>query len=201
MNRFFDGLLRIIQGISKTVWVGVIAIVLLAVGIFCFFPWKEKLKTVNPIQIQSIKDIGQWEFLSISNEELVDTVSKNMFGDDELARIYYGTVRIGIDLKQAKPKWIRTEGDSVVTATLPPVGLLDRDFIDETRTKPFYEDGKWSPEDRESLYNKAYRKMIARCLTKENIATAEQNARQQFTQLFKAMGFAKVNIEFEKEKK
>ena len=29
---------------------------------------------ITPEQIQSIRDIGQWEFLSISNEELVDTV-------------------------------------------------------------------------------------------------------------------------------
>ena len=29
---------------------------------------------ITPTQIQSIEAIGEWEFLSISNEELVDTV-------------------------------------------------------------------------------------------------------------------------------
>ena len=42
---------------------------------------------VTPQQIQLIKDIGEWEFLSVSNEELVDTVRKGLFSDDHLVRI------------------------------------------------------------------------------------------------------------------
>ena len=34
---------------------------------------------ITPQQIQSIKAIGQWEFLSIANEEMVDTVKKGFF--------------------------------------------------------------------------------------------------------------------------
>ena len=52
---------------------------------------------ITPQQIESIRAIGQWEFLAISNEELVDTTRKGIFTDDHLARIYYGTVRLGID--------------------------------------------------------------------------------------------------------
>ena len=152
---------------------------------------------VTPQQIQHIKDIGEWEFLSVSNEELVDTVRKGLFSDDHLVRIYYGTLRLGVDLSKAKVGWIRTQGDSV-TVKLPKVGLLDKDFIDEARTKAFYESGKWTAADREALYRKARRQMIAHCLTPENLRSAEDNADQQFRKMLKAMGFNYVSIDFER---
>ena len=69
---------------------------------------------LTPEQIQSIRDIGQWEFLSISNEELVDTVRKGVFSDDQLVRIYYGTLRLGVDLSKTKKNWITAHGDTIV---------------------------------------------------------------------------------------
>lgn len=152
---------------------------------------------ITPTQIQSIKAIGEWEFLSVSAEELVDTTRKRILMDDELARIYYGTLRLGVNMNQTRPKWIETNGDSV-TVTLPPIGLLDKDFIDEARTKSFYESGTWSPADREALYKKAYRMMMQHCLTKENLQAAETNGREQFRYMMLAMGYKHVNINFEK---
>lgn len=152
---------------------------------------------ITPTQIQSIKTIGEWEFLSVSAEELVDTTRKRILMDDELARIYYGTLRLGVDMNQTRPKWIETNGDSV-TVTLPSIGLLDKDFIDEARTKSFYESGTWSPADREALYKKAYRMMMQHCLTKENLQAAETNGREQFRYMMLAMGYKHVNINFEK---
>lgn len=149
----------------------------------------------TPTQIQSIKAIGEWEFLSISLEELTDTVRKGFLSDDELSRIYYGTLRLGINLHQVEPGWLEAEGDSVSLA-LPRVTLLDRDFIDEARTKPFFESGSWKPEDREALYRQARERMLQHGLTKENLAAAETNAREQITSLMRAMGFKHVNITF-----
>ena len=74
----------------------------------------------SPTQIQSIKDIGEWEFLSVSLEELADTVRKGFFSDDELARIYYGTLRIGINMHQVEPGWLTTEGDSTGPGSKKP---------------------------------------------------------------------------------
>lgn len=37
---------------------------------------QEGKTTLSPTQIKSIEAIGQWEFLSISDEELIDTVRK-----------------------------------------------------------------------------------------------------------------------------
>ena len=151
----------------------------------------------SPTQIQSIKAIGEWEFLSVSLEELADTVRKGIFSDDELSRIYYGTLRLGINMHQVEPGWLTAEGDSV-SLSLPQVALLDRDFIDEARTKPFFETGSWKPEDREALYRQAHNRMLQHGLTKENIVAAEDNAREQITSLMKAMGFKKVRITFKK---
>ena len=148
---------------------------------------------VTPEQIQSIRNIGEWEFLSISDEELVDTVRKGLFRNDELVRIYYGTLRLGIDMKQAR---LTPQGDSILV-TLPKVGLLSEDFIDEARTKAFYESGKWTPSDLEALYQKARRQMKAHSLTPQNLQSAEDNADAQFRQLMKAMGYNNIIVRFE----
>ena len=145
---------------------------------------------VTPQQIESIRAIGQWEFLSISTEELVDTVRKGLFSDDHLARIYYGTLRLGIDMSRVQ---LEARGDTVV-ATLPRVTLLDRNFIDEARTKAFFESGSWKPAAREALYNKARRQMLKHSLTRENLATARQNADTQLRQLLKSMGYNNITI-------
>ncbi len=151
---------------------------------------------VTPEQIQRIKAIGEWEFLSISDEELVDTVRKGLFKDDQLVRIYYGTLRIGVNLQHVKDGWIKTQGDSI-SVTLPKVGLLDEQFIDEARTKAFYESGKWTPKDREALYHKAHRQMKAHCLTPQNLKSAENNADTQFRRMMKAIGYNNIIIRFE----
>lgn len=151
---------------------------------------------ITPEQITSIKEIGEWEFLAIANEELVDTTRKGLLSDDHLVRIYYGTVRLGINMHQVEPGWITADGDSV-SVTLPRVELLDRDFMDEARTKSFYETGKWSQQDRAALYRKAYRQMLQHCLTKENMETARQNGEAQFRRMLRSMGFEHVSISWQ----
>ena len=146
----------------------------------------------TPEQIQSIRDIGQWEFLSISNEELVDTLRKGFLSDDQLVRIYYGTLRLGFDMKDVK---IQAQGDTV-TMILPRVRLLDKDFIDEARTKAFYESGRWTAADREALYKKARRQMMAHALTPQNMQTAENNADAQLRRLMRTMGYNNITIKW-----
>ena len=152
---------------------------------------------VTPTQIQSIKAIGEWEFLAVSTEEMVDTIRKGFLSNDELVRIYYGTARLGVNMHQVEPGWIKTSGDTVVM-TLPKIGLLDKDFIDEARTKSFYESGKWKPDDREALYRKAYARMVKHCMTKENIRTAELNAQRQMENMMRSMGYKHIAITFKK---
>ena len=150
----------------------------------------------TPTQIQSIRDIGEWEFLSISAEEMVDTVRKGFFSDDELVRIYYGTLRLGINMQQLSDEAITLQGDTL-QATLPKVTLLDKDFIDEAKTKSFYESGKWTPQAHQALYQKAHRQMLTHCLTKENLTTAQSNAESQLRNLFTHLGYKTITLTFE----
>lgn len=154
--------------------------------------------SVGYTRLESIRNIGEWEFLSVSDEEIVDTIRRGFFGDDNLVRIYYGTLRLGVNLRETKPGWITTDKDTVV-ARLPKVRLLDEDFIDETRTRSFFAEGKWTAADYKALYMKAYHKMRERCLTESNLKSAENNAAEQFSNLLHSMGYEYVRIEWEQK--
>lgn len=198
-----DVVLKIISGLSRTaivIIVAVLAVIVAIVGLIYLLNRGNNISIftnrdigITPTQIQSIENIGEWEFLSISDEELIDTIRYGFFGDDELVRIYYGTLRLGIQLSDAKEGWISNKGDSI-EVVLPPVKLLDEDFIDEARTKSFFESGKWTAKDREDLYQRAKKAMMERCLTTENMNSAEQNASQQFYKILKSMGFDNVVV-------
>lgn len=157
---------------------------------------KDEKTSMSLTQIRAIEDIGEWEFLTINDEEIIDTVRHEFFGDAELVRIYYGTLRLGIDLREAGKEWIKTKGDSII-ATLPPIKLLDDDFIDEARTRSFIESGSWTHADREALYQRAAAVMRKRCLTTSNIKSAQSNASRQFANLLRSMGYDNVSIRFE----
>ena len=125
---------------------------------------------ITPEQIKSIKDIGEWEF--------------------------YGTMRLGVNLKQVESGWI-TVNDDTLDITLPKIGLLDRDFIDEARTKSFFESGKWETKDREALLRRAYQRMLQRGLTPQNLEAARQNGDAQVRQVMQSMGFKFIKVRFE----
>lgn len=150
---------------------------------------------MTPEQIERIKAIGEWEFLSVAFEEMVDTTRKGFFSDDHLTRIYYGTLRLGVDMQQVGSDWIQVQGDSI-EVTLPAIRLLDKNFIDEARTKSFYESGRWKPADREALYQRARQRMLKRGLTKQYIETAQTNGEAQFRQMMLSMGYEHVSIRF-----
>ena len=186
--------------------VGLVIVVLLIAGFFWLrgatknnyidFGTSEAID-LTPTQIQSMKAIGEWEFLSVSTEELVDTVRKGIFTDDELVRIYYGTLRLGVNMQKVGDDWIQTSGDSI-TLTLPKIELLDKEFIDEARTKSFYERGSWKPADRDALYQKAYRQMIQHCLIKENLEAARSNGEAQMHNMMQQLGYKNITIKIEK---
>jgi hypothetical protein len=150
--------------------------------------------SITPVVMESIRNTGQWVFMEIADEELVDTIRHGFFGDDELARVYYGTLRLGFDMQQYKEEWLSVKGDTLI-ATLPPIGLVDDNFLDEARTRSFYESGKWSEEDRAALAKKAKDKMRQRCLSKSNLASARKSARTQLWTMFRALGFKNIRIE------
>lgn len=150
---------------------------------------------MTPAQIESIRTIGQWEFLAVDCEEMVDTTRRGLIFDDHLVRIYYGTPRLGINLSSLDSTSISTDGNTLILR-LPDVQLLDENFIDEARTRTFHESGRWSGTDRNALFRRAQQRMKARTLTSANLNTARQLAEAQLQQLLHAMGFEQVKIEF-----
>lgn len=152
---------------------------------------------VTPQKIAEIKRIGQWEFVSVSDEVVVDTVVKRVLvPDDRLTCIYYGTLSIGVDLDKAADDWAVNHGDTI-TVKLPKPGLLDQNFIDEASTRVFYESGTWRPAARKAMLRRAGVKMKAFALTPANLKRAEEAASDRFERLFKAMGAKEVIVSFE----
>lgn len=152
--------------------------------------------SIEATDVKAVRDIGQWEFLAISDEEMVDTTESRLLGSNkQLTRIYYGTVRMGIDLSQMSEGAIRMREDTL-DVTLPPIIILDKEFIDEARTKSFHESGSWDQQSRSDLYERAREKMIARCMTESNIHTAQAYAVDEIRQVFLSMGYPYVDVHF-----
>lgn len=202
------GLLRrLVGGLTLTkinflLWAIIIIIAIVAVCLFVRSAGETELKVEvsdkidqTPTIVTAMKEIGEWQFLSIDDEELVDTSRSGFLRDDKLVRIYYGKLSLGIDMHNVEPHWVEQHGDTIIMK-LPKIGLLDKDFIDEAQTKAFIETGNWTNADREALYHKAYARMTARCLTKENLTTARKNATEQIGKLLRAMGIEKYSISF-----
>lgn len=198
---------KLIGSLLRWWWVWAVAIVAVAVayiykGVTDNPPVKLRVEhntriDVTPEQIMSVRDVGQWEFLTINTEEVVEWERKRTFGTDRLVRIYQGTLRLGVDMQKAPTNWFASLPDSTAQLTLPPVKLLDDHFIDEARTRSFYESGTVPPDVLDQLYAQAQQKMRSRCLTPQNLQAAESNARRQFERIFRQMGFKRVVIKFQ----
>ena len=191
-------------GIAAIVLVFVLTLGL--IGLFFFDKLSDRLPGLHsedtsemimtPSEIESIRRIGQWEFMAINDEELVDTVRKGFFSDDHLVRIYYGTIRLGLDLSDFDASRISRHEDSLAVR-LPQITLLDNHFIDEARTQSFHESGSWSNKDRQALYERARHKMKTRCITPATCEGTRQLAESQVRRLLMAMGYEKVSINFD----
>ena len=203
-----NAVVRLLKRIPLSLWIKLV-LVLIVVGVVVYLVSsvkhvvttttttadvvKNEKIDITPTMIRSIEQIGEWSFLEIADEEIVDTTRHGFFSDDELVRIYYGTLRLGINLHEAQEGWLTMEGDSLI-AKLPSVRLLDDNFIDEARTRSFISSGKWTHADRKQMYLRAAAKMRQRCLTKKNYAVARENAKTQFGSMLRSMGFEKVAV-------
>ena len=153
--------------------------------------------SVTPQKISEIKRISQWEFMRVVDEVVVDTsVHRTLLPDDRLTCIYYGTLSLGINLADADGDWVDNTNDTI-TLRLPAPTLLDDRFIDEARTKVFYESGTWRASAKNAMYRRAKLKMIDRALTQDNMQRVRQSATDRFTSLFKELGAKEVIVRFE----
>lgn len=153
----------------------------------------------SPEEIVHLRSIGQWEFLSVEAEELVERHHTGLMSNRDLICIYRGTLRIGVDLRKLPEDWVEVKGRNAVVH-LPEPSLLDENFLDESRTTVFMEQGMFRPEEREGMIAEAKNKMKQRALSTDNLSIARRNAESQFQKLFLSMGFEDVIVEFAPQK-
>ncbi len=156
----------------------------------------EKPIEQSPEEIVRLQAIGQWEFLSVEAEELVERHYSGLMSERDLVCIYRGTLRIGVDMRKLPSDWVEMQGRNAILH-LPQSTLLDEDFLDESRTTVFFEQGIFRPEERDAMRTEAKDKMKKRAMTAENLSIARRNAEAQFQKLFLAMGYEDVMVEFD----
>ena len=156
----------------------------------------EKPIEQSPEEIMRLQAIGQWEFLSVEAEELVERHYSGLMSERDLVCIYRGTLRIGVDMRKLPSDWVEMKERSAILH-LPQPSLLDENFLDESRTTVFFEQGVFRPEERDAMRTEAKDKMKQRAMTAENLSIARINAEAQFQKLFLAMGYEDVVVEFD----
>ena len=156
----------------------------------------EKPIEQSPEEIMRLQAIGQWEFLSVEAEELVERHYSGLMSERDLVCIYRGTLRIGVDMRKLPSDWVEMKERSAILH-LPQPSLLDENFLDESRTTVFFEQGVFRPEERDAMRTEAKDKMKKRAMTTENLSIARRNAEAQFQKLFLAMGYEDVVVEFD----
>ena len=156
----------------------------------------EKPIEQSPEEIVRLQAIGQWEFLSVEAEELVERHYSGLMSERDLVCIYRGTLRIGVDMRKLPSDWVEMQGRNAILH-LPQPSLLDENFLDESRTTVFFEQGVFRPEERDAMRTEAKDKMKKRAMTTENLSIARRNAEAQFQKLFLAMGYEDVVVEFD----
>ena len=158
----------------------------------------EVVVTPTPVNLDSIRAIGQWAFLTVEMDEVVDTVDRGLFSSDRISVAYHGTLHYGIDVAEARPGWV-----TIVSVVLPPVKLLDYRFLDERNVK-VYEgrddmDFINKPTVRAALVRKAKAAMIRR--GRENIPEARGKAEAEVRRIFSQHGYKKIVVSFEDDNK
>lgn len=191
-------------------YIKAVAIIAVAAAVVCVVVWigrgvasseisigSDSTINVTPERIAEIKRLGQWEFLTVEDEVVVDTIRyRHIVSDDRLTCIYHGTVRLGINLDHAPADWISNHNDTI-KVLLPAPSILDNNFIDEASTEVFYQNGRWGAYARELMYRRAVVRMKAFALSPENMKIVKEAATDRFTSLFKSLGAKDVTVTFD----
>ena len=84
----------------------------------------EKPIEQSPEEIVRLQAIGQWEFLSVEAEELVERHYSGLMSERDLVCIYRGTLRIGVDMRKTS---LRLGGNARSQCDFtPPTTLFTR---------------------------------------------------------------------------
>lgn len=127
--------------------------------------------------LDSIRSIGQWELMAVDMQVDVDTVQSRWLGmrHERLQRRYFGRVSLGIDMRQCTD-----------LRSLPPVCVLDSNFIDESRTELIVCENQSMERDsklKAAMLSKARRMMLRDVATPQRISECEQKAKDEINRI------------------
>lgn len=171
----------------------IILLVVAIVAVKCMPELFSKVKDRDEIiptatQLRDIKANNSWCFCELNiGPERVDTTS----GFATLSRFYYGTMHIGVNIDKTEEKWMYQKGDTFYVE-LPPIEVIDEEFIDESKTTTFEDThilSKWNDGDYAALLGKAHRQMLRKYYNGTNIEKAKYNGRRKMTDIVRAFDF------------
>ena len=145
----------------------------------------------TPVNLDSLKRIGQWSVVTVELDQTADTVDKGFFHDTEIEVMYHGTLHYGVDMSKVADGWVRIVADTVAVVTLPEVQLLDTRFLDERNVKVILGDDDQKfinrPEVKAALVRKAKAEMIRKGDTHKS--EARKKIEDEITRLFSSNGY------------
>lgn len=187
---------NIVFGILSILLIGgvISAFVIFKNGLWDLFnPEPTKIET-KVISVKEIKPIAELSTVKFYNED-VHVISKKVLGiTHKLGLIAKGTVRAGLDLSKLSDKDIVVEHDSILSITLPPVGILDT-IMNPEDYDIFIEGKKFSDEEVTDLKNEARISLAKRAISAGILDKAKENATNQLSSFFSLLGFKEKNIQ------
>lgn len=182
-----------------TLWkvvIGIICGVAIFFGIHKLWGKADKPLVVvdTPSQIEEIRQIGELEVAHFDCEELYEFKREGRIYDDELTKVYYAKLKIGIDLSEVKESDIEKDGKTI-KVTLPEVRLLNEGkILDFSRT--FSQSGDVDNTFRRDAAKAAEEWIVRKYITSEVMENARRSVVSYVENYLRSIGYEEIKIVF-----
>lgn len=162
----------------------------------------------TPLLITKISGLSQLVTITSFDEVVVSSIKPSAVGSpkqllnlvtagnapslDRLVLVVKGSVQVGTDLKQISSRQLFVQGDSV-SLILPPAMILDV-IANPSGTETFIEEGSWSPQEVQTLKQKAINDLRSRALARGLLRSADEQTLKVMQQFLRALGFQKIRV-------
>lgn len=148
----------------------------------------------TPSQIEEIRQIRELEVAHFDCEELYEYKREGRIYDDELTKVYYAKLKIGIDLREVKESDIEKDGKKI-KITLPDVKLLNEGkILDFSRT--FSESGDIDNQLRRDASKAAEEWIVEKYVTEEVIQNGRRSVVSYIENYLRSIGYEEIEIRF-----
>jgi hypothetical protein len=171
------------------------------------FTAKEVKIDSTPILIKEVKEIAQLMTVANYDEVVIDSsknteintpdfLNKNLNlhlekGND-IVIIAHGKIICGIDLNELEEKKMYIKDDSV-SIKMPKAKILEA-IVNPSDLEIFYEKGKWSTDEVNTLKVAARQRMMDRSIAMGILQKAEVKSVAIMQNFLKSAGFKKINV-------